>query len=128
MAETHRLLIVDDETELTQALGDYLRGPGIEILTASELEEAQALIERKDIDLVIADLKLTGQFGLEGFQLLTFARERSPLTHVLLLTAYGSPEVEAEALRRGAKFCFNKPLPMETLAGAIRSLGIPVAG
>ena len=122
-----RLLLVDDESALTDALGDYLRGPGVEILTASELEEAQALIERKDIDLIIADLKLTGQFGLEGFQLLTFVRERSPRTQVILLTAYGSPEVEAEALRRGARFCFNKPLPMETLAGAIRTLGVPVA-
>jgi DNA-binding NtrC family response regulator len=129
MADTgaHRILIVDDEAAIVEALSLYLACAGVVILNASELEEAQALIERANVDLVIADLKLTGVFGLEGFQLLTFVREHSPQTAVILLTAFGTPEIEAEAYRRGARYFFHKPLPMATLAGAVRSLGIPIA-
>ena len=126
-AGTHRILLVDDEPSILEAIGLYLQGPGVEILNASELEEAEALIERKNIDLVIADLKLTGVFGLEGFQLLTFVRETAPQTAVILLTAFGTPEIEAEAYRRGARYFFHKPVPMDTLAAAVRMIGVPVA-
>jgi DNA-binding NtrC family response regulator len=126
-AGTHRILLVDDEPSILEAIGLYLQGPGVEILNASELEEAEALIERKNIDLVIADLKLTGVFGLECFQLLTFVRETAPQSAVILLTAFGTPEIEAEAYRRGARYFFHKPVPMDTLAAAVRMIGVPVA-
>jgi len=109
MAESrHRILIVDDESAIVEALSlvPVRRRPGDpQRLGAGG---ARRLIEKGSVDLVIADLKLTGVFGLEGFQLLTFVREHSPQTAVILLTAFGTAEIEAEAYRRGARFFFHK--------------------
>jgi len=78
------------------------------------------------VDLVIADLKLTGVFASRASAAHLRARAL-PQTAVILLTAFGTAEIEAEALPARRPFLLPQAAAHVHLAGAVRSLGIPVA-
>ena len=61
-----RLLIVDDEAAIRLALGEYFRRRGWTVDSAAEKEEAEALLACTEYAVVIADLRLTGIYGVEG--------------------------------------------------------------
>ena len=111
-----KVLLVDDEPPIIVAIKEYLSSLGCEVDSAQELEEALALIAKKLYHLVIADLRLTGFGGAEGLEVLSHARERSPETRLIILSAYGSPEIEMEARRRGVDHFLHKPTPLGEIA------------
>lgn len=111
-----RLLILEDEEWIAFSMKRYFLKRGFAVDCASELEEAEALVSNVRYDLVIADLRLTGVHGAEGLDMIGFVREHAPWTRTILLTAYGSPEVEAEARRRGVDAFVRKPRPLPDLA------------
>lgn len=114
-----RMLIIDDEYGLRFALSDFFRGLGYEVDAAAEREEAEALLENAVYEVVIADLRLSGTFGIEGLDLVEATRHACPTTRVVLLTANGSPEIAIEARRRGAAVCLQKPVSLPALAETI---------
>lgn len=116
-----RLLIVDDEAAIRFALSEYFRGNGWCVDAAAEKEEAEALIACTEYAVVIADLRLTGIFGVEGLDIIQWSRHLRPETRVVLLTGNGTPEIEAEARRRGADAFLNKPLPLPQLEAVVDS-------
>ena len=118
----HRLLLVDDEESILFAMREYFATFGYQIDCACELEEAEALVVKHRYDLVVADLRLTGIYGAEGLELVGLIRERSPRTHVILLTAYGSPEIEMEARRLGVASFLHKPKPLPDVAQIVFGL------
>jgi DNA-binding NtrC family response regulator len=113
------MLIIDDEYGLRFALTDFFRGLGYEVDSAAEREEAEALLTNEPYEVVIADLRLTGTFGIEGLDLVDATRHACPTTRIILLTANGSPEIELEARRRGAAVCLQKPVSLPALAETI---------
>jgi DNA-binding NtrC family response regulator len=117
-----RILIVDDEEAIVFAMQRYFRGRGFEVDCARELEEAEALLACAEYALVIADLRLTGVHGAEGLEILSFIRERCPRTRAILLTAYGSSDLEREARDRGVSLMLRKPQPLPDLAQAVLTL------
>lgn len=117
-----RILIVDDEDSITFALRRFFEARGLDVDCAQELEEAEAMLVHDRYAVVIADLRLTGVHGAEGLELLNCVRERSPWTRSILLTAYGSAELESEALRRGADLVLHKPRPLDSLAQEVFAL------
>jgi DNA-binding NtrC family response regulator len=121
-----RMLVVDDEEAILFAMDEYFTNRGYQVHCARELEEAQALLTYHKYDVVIADLRLTGINGAEGLELLSFVRDCSPKTKILLLTAYGSPMVEAEARHRGVHAFLSKPKPLAEIAQMV--LGFEEAG
>lgn len=118
----HRLLVVDDEAPILFALKDYFTCFGYEVDGARELEEAKALLVNYPYSLVIADMRLTGIGGTEGLEMIGFVRERFPATRVILLTAYGSSEIEAEALKLGVDAFLHKPKPLSEVAQIVFGL------
>ena len=112
-----QLLIVDNEDTILFALKRYFSRLRFRVDAASELEEAEALVAHTQYDLVIVDLSLscTGG-GTEGLEILRFIHSCSPKTHAILLTAFGTPSVEREALRRGARTVLHKPQPLPEIA------------
>ena len=110
-----RLLVIDDEETILFALTRYFRRIGYTVDCARELEEAEALATHIEYDLVLADLSLTDS-GYEGLEILRYLRWNCPNARVILLTAYGSPVVEREALRRGAHALLHKPRPLADIA------------
>ena len=111
-----RLLIIDNEDTILFALKRYFGKLRYRVDSASELEEAEALVAHTCYDLVIADLSLTTGGSTEGLEILRFLRTMSPATPVILLTAFGTPALEHEARRRGAKAVLSKPQPLPDIA------------
>ena len=117
-----RILIVDDEELIVLAMRRYFEGLGYRVDSAHELEEAQALLAHRSYDLVIADLRLTGIGGVEGLQIVADVHQRSANTRVMLLSAFGTPEIERESYNRGADAFLHKPKAMMEIARIARSL------
>ena len=120
---TTRLLVVDDEQSILLAMREYLEHRGFRVDCASSPAEAEALLLGQGAyDVVIADLRLSAADAAGGLRLLRRVRERHPSTRTVLLTAYGSPEVEAEARRLGVDALFAKSHRLEEVASLVRSL------
>jgi CheY-like chemotaxis protein len=119
-----RLLIVDDEVPILFAMKDYFEGLGYEVDTAAQLCEAQELIDRQPYAFVLADLRLSASDRAEGLELAAYVRERTPAARVLLLTAYGSPEIESQARQLGVDAFLHKPQPLSRIAGLVRELAL----
>jgi Response regulator containing CheY-like receiver, AAA-type ATPase, and DNA-binding domains len=117
-----RILIVDDEDLIVMAMRKYFEGLGFLVDGAFELEEAQALLANFRYDLVIADLRLTGIGGVEGLQIVSDVHQRCANTRVVLLSAYGTPEIERESYNRGADAFLHKPKAMMEIAHVARTL------
>ncbi len=113
--KTNGVLVVDDESAMLSAIREYFECRGVMVDCAHELEEAQALLTKRRYSAVITDLRMTAH-GDEGFHLVDEIRERSPNTRILLLTGYNSPEIRAEAIRRGVDAVLSKPTSLASLA------------
>ena len=117
-----RILIVDDEDLIVLAMRRYFERLGYTVDSAYELEEAQALLAAYRYDLVIADLRLTGIGGAEGLQIVSDVHRRCADTRVILLSAFGTPEIERESYNRGADAFLHKPKAMMEIASIARTL------
>lgn len=116
-----QLLVIDDEEPIRYAIRQYFVARGYAVDCAQELEEAEALINARHYDIVITDLRLTGIHGAEGLDLVDYVRERGD-AKVILLTAYGTSEIERAALARGATAFLHKPTPLSAIADLVATL------
>ncbi len=116
------LLVIDDERPILFAIEQYFTTLGYEVDAAAERGEAEALLAAKQYSVVIADLHLTSVRGQEGLELVDFIRRRCLRTRIILLTAFGSSEIEREAYNRGADAFLSKPQPLAKLHQTIISL------
>ena len=124
---TVSVLIVDDEPLIRWSLAETLTDRGYGVLEAGDGRGAvEALSDAPSpIDVIMLDYRLPDSNGL---QLLARIRALSPGSRVVLMTAYGTPEVLAEALRLGAVCVVNKPIEMHDVADLIaRACGAPPA-
>jgi two-component system OmpR family response regulator len=117
-----RLLIVDDEAAILFAMGDYLSRSGYAIDRARSREEAERLIAAAVYDLVLVDLRLGTAEPRGGLELLRQVSARQPWARMILLTAYGSAEVEAELAQLGAGRLLSKPQPLARIAAEVAAL------
>lgn len=118
-----KMLIVDDDKTILFALSDLFESSkGFTVDCAGELEEAERLLESGNYDVVIADLRLSGIQGTEGLELVSYVREKCPGTKVMLLTAYSSPQIYAEAQRRGVDAFLHKPKPLNEVAHEVSKI------
>ena len=110
-----RLLLVDDEEDILRPMGKYFRDLGCIVVPAKDAEEAKRLLACESFDLLILDIRLspTERGGLDVLRSLSASRSSLP---VVVMSAYVSHEVEAEALRLGAKAVLRKPQPLANLA------------
>ena len=120
------ILIVDDEPTILLTLSYALRSKSVEVITASRLEPAEEALKKQDIDLVIADIRMSGMLGEEGLELLTYIKRNWPGTRVIVMTAHGTDEVRQDAFERGAVHYYQKPVDIRVLMRKIEELGIPL--
>jgi len=116
------LLVEDDPASLT-AMREYFTATGHTVDCASSLPEAVTMIERTRFELVITDLKLRPGPDTSGLEVVSAARQRDPDTRVIMLTAFGTLEVEAEARRRGADRMLAKPVSLPLLSRLAQDIG-----
>jgi CheY-like chemotaxis protein/predicted regulator of Ras-like GTPase activity (Roadblock/LC7/MglB family) len=114
-----RILIVDDEESVVFFLGENLSdlGAEYEVETACSGEKALEKISTQHFDLVITDLRMP---GVDGLELVEQVQARCPQTRLILMTAFGSNQVEAEAHRLQVYRYITKPFRVEDLVDAAR--------
>lgn len=111
------VLIVDPETHIQELLSMYLKKNGYTIFTASNSEEAIALLMSKEIDLVILEIVLGYENGLV---LLSTIKEVFPDTKVIILTSMGYVEdLMSKAEESGADGYLSKVQPLDELSLSI---------
>ena len=119
------ILIVEDEPTMSWALAEGLSEDGFTIDTFRSAEDAWAWLQNGQSDLVISDLQLPGMSGLDLAKRLQKGPHAQP---VIIVTAYGTPQVLSELRRVGVSECFPKPFPLEMLRRSVRrALEQPVA-
>ena len=113
-----RVLIVDDESLIRWSLAETLTDEGYGVLEAADgLSALEALRDTpRPVDVIMLDYRLPDSNGL---QLLGKIRTLSPRSRVVMMTAHGTPEVIAEALRLGAVCVVNKPIEMREVADLV---------
>ncbi len=112
-----RILVVDDDETLRESLELFLASEGYEVSGAADAAAARAALERAPVDVVLCDLRMPGQDGLE---LLPQLLRMVPGLTVILMSAYGGRELAIEALQRGAYDYLAKPFPPSEALLAIR--------
>lgn len=123
MSVKKRVLVVDDEEAILLAFKKLLQKPNLEIDTCDNLEDAKSLIDSHVYDVVIADLRLSGTLGQEGFEIITYLKSKYPQSVAALITAYGSHGIEEKARAIGAEFYFEKPVSINNLQKILGSIG-----
>lgn len=121
-----KILIMDDEPSILLSLSYVLQAGGVEVISCSELEQAEEALDNARFDLVLADIRMSGVNGIEGLELLSYIRRHYAGTDVIIMTGYNTKEIEAEAYRRGAIHFFAKPVDLSELLLKVSGLGIPV--
>ncbi|MBN1435214.1 response regulator [Candidatus Fermentibacterales bacterium] len=112
-----RVLVVDDEDSVRILCREALEREGYEVFDADDGLKAEALMESRVFDLVLADILMP---GLGGLDLLQHVMTRHPDTVVIMFTGHGSVDLAKEAMRRGAFDFIQKPFHLEKLREAMR--------
>jgi DNA-binding NtrC family response regulator len=113
-----RVLVVDDEPLIRWSIAETLSANGYQIQEAADAETAvRAFFYSSSMpDVVLLDLRLPDCADL---RLLELMRRRAPDAPVILMTAFGTPEVRQEAERLGAFCVLDKPFEVEELGGLV---------
>jgi signal transduction histidine kinase len=114
-----RILIVDDDEALLEALPETLRMRmnGVQIDTSPSAPAALELIRDVDYDAIVSDIKLP---GMDGLALLTEIKELRPGTPTLLITGHGEHDLAVQALRGGAYDFVQKPIDRDYFVASLQ--------
>ena len=110
--ESRQVLIVDDDVAIRTSLADAVSDWDVDVRVAGDATEALARVTERVPDLVLSDMRMPGETGLDLLKLL---RERSPDTDVVLMTAYEDMTTIVTAMREGAIDFIVKPIALDTL-------------
>lgn len=102
----NRILVVDDEPSVTDALKLILTELGHRVDSAKTVAEATEFLKGSPYDLVFTDLRLPDGNGTD---LLSLIKSDTPNTEVIVMTAHGSLDITIEAIKRGAFYYIEKP-------------------
>jgi len=112
-----RIIVVDDEALIRWSLKEALTADGFEVSAASDGQEALVLAMKKEVDLVVTDLRMANMDGMQFIECLQTIRSGAK---IIVLTAYGSEENRSRAAQLGVDAFFSKPFDMAELRMAVR--------
>jgi len=110
------VLVVDDEKNMRLSLKTVLSDEGYMTRAVDSAEEGLALLAKEDFFMAITDARLG---GMSGYEFLARARAQWPELPVLMITAYATPKLAAEAIKAGAMEYLSKPFAPEELLHAV---------
>jgi len=112
-----RILVVEDDEGLRRVTKAQLEGSGYQVHAAPDVGVALEILHKGVVDLVLTDLNLPGETGLD---LLKKVRLEYPDTPVVLVTAFGSIETAVDAMRHGAYDYLTKPVHPDELKALVK--------
>jgi nitrogen regulation protein NR(I) len=111
-----KLLVVDDEPSILHFFRRAFSGPDVTLLTASSAAEGLAAVGRDRPDVVVLDINLADESGLETFRRIHAADPKVP---VIFITGHGTADTAIEAMRLGAYEYLLKPLELDHLTDLV---------
>jgi two-component system phosphate regulon response regulator OmpR len=120
MPESNHILVVEDDPRLRERLARYLTGEGFRVTAAGDAAEARIQLRAIDPDLMVLDVMMPGESGLDLTQ--SLRQERNPDMPILLLTARSAPEDRIAGFEAGADDYLGKPFEPRELVLRIRAL------
>jgi len=111
-----KVLIVDDDSSMRYSLNRMLEGQGLQVSLAKNGTEALARFDEESPELVVMDIKMPGQSGLD---VLKRIKERDPKALVILMTAFGTTETAIEAMKFGAFDYILKPFDIPQMRALV---------
>jgi len=111
------ILIVDDEPIVRESIRDWLKETGYTVLTAENGEQALEILNHREVGVIVLDIRLPGRTGIS---ILREIREKKPLIQSIIITAYPSSDLTAEALKLGALDYLVKPIIPDDLEKLVR--------
>jgi two-component system response regulator HydG len=113
------ILIAEDEEITQKHLKNTLEREGHRVMSVYNGLDAWAMLEERDFDLLIADIKMPGMTGLD---LLPRVKEKHPEVDVIIITGYGSIDSAMEAIKLGALDYITKPFELDELVTTVRKI------
>ena len=112
-----RILVVDDEPRIREMLTETLSYEGYEVESAEDSPEALKIVQDKDIEIALVDLKMP---GMDGLELTSRLKECYSEMDVIIITGHGDRESAIKALRARVYDFLVKPLNVEELLASVR--------
>ena len=106
---TRKILVVDDEPEMTALLSSFLTAKKYTVFTAHTGAEALPLFDKEQPDIVFLDIRMP---GMDGLEVLETIRKRSPQARVVMITAFEDAAVRKRARALGAEHFIPKPFSL----------------
>jgi two-component system, NtrC family, response regulator AtoC len=113
----HHILVADDDAAIRSLLKDFLEEEGFKVTEATSGQEALASLQEGSHDLVLLDVRLPGMTGLDVLKQL---REKEGEVPVILVTAFGSPNIAIQASSLGAYSYITKPFDLDDVLNNIQ--------
>ncbi len=114
-----RILVIDDDQEMRSLLIDFMQNEGFEVDSADTGLRAYKKVTDRTFDLIITDVRMP---GLNGLDILPDIKKIQPGVFIIVITAFGGPEIHRKAILRGANGYLEKPIRLETLSCLIHQL------
>ena len=115
-----RILLVEDDSHARRNVARFLEYSGFHVSEAENGEKAVDLIRAIDnFDVVITDLRMPGM--IDGLDVLSCQSQVSPGTHAILVTGFGSKEIQLRANALGIVY-MEKPLLLQNLLSAVKEV------
>ncbi len=114
---TPQILVVEDDAEMRDLLKEELSDEGYRVIEAEDGEDAASKLRSEVFDVIITDIRMPRVGGIE---LLTSVTKAYPRTPVIVITAFGSPEILDNACEKGAFDYIGKPFKLQDLKNAVR--------
>jgi len=108
-----RILIVDDELAVRDALGKWFTSEGYAAHPSCSAREALEIIQKKEFDIALLDIKMP---GMDGMELQARLKQADSDLTVIMMTGYASVETAVQALKRGAYDYITKPVDPDELS------------
>lgn len=115
-----RILVVDDEPQITAVLSRYARAVGFQSRIAGNVDDAIRLVEAEEFDLILLDIILPGRTGFSAIQTL----KRKSDAVIFIMTGYAADEIRKDAELLGADGVIQKPVEFEALVKIINGLKV----
>ncbi|MCH2041574.1 MAG: sigma-54 dependent transcriptional regulator [Saccharospirillaceae bacterium] len=112
-----RILVVEDDPRLREAIVDTLMLKGHDVSEAPNGIEALAVLTNQEVDLVLSDINMP---GMDGLELLDKVKQAHPWLPIVLMTAYGDVGQAVKAMQRGANDYLMKPFELAELDALLK--------
>jgi DNA-binding NtrC family response regulator len=121
MTKQARILVVDDEAAMREALYDWLKEDGYDVGLAKGGEEAVAMAGEKSWDVILLDLKMPGMDGIETLRRLK-GEDVNTDAEILMMTAYATVDTAVKAMKEGAFDYLVKPFAPDEIEVQIKKI------